>query len=139
MSIYEKILTGLFLVVCLVLVGASFYIHHLQLSQASLQTNVSLLQGSLDSANKTIEVQRKVAAVSDKVTTDTAKMLSENEVTKEQLTKKVNDVAEQVANEKITDGVADTLYIGSMWTAYCKASPSDGICTTGRPISPMPH
>src|SRR5574337_19875 len=127
-SLIDKIALGLFLALALTVIGEGLYIRSQKAEHAAMKITNQSLTDALSQANKTIEQQKQVAKATDEVVTSTAKVVNDNNIVKDQLTKKVNEVSQQVANEQITDGVADATYARSMWTAYCKANPSDNTC-----------
>lgn len=139
MSIIDKVALGLFLALALTVIGEGLYIRATRAEHAALKATNQALTDALSQADKTIEQQKQAAQATDKIVAATAQVVNDNNSVKTELTKKVNKVAEQVANEEITDSVADAAYTRSMWTAYCKAKPADRSCTTRQPPPSLSH
>lgn len=138
-SLIDKIVLGLLLLLTLLVAGEGLYIHGQKIRLAAVKaTNVSL-EDSLDAATKTIAQQKVADEITNQAVTSTVQAVNDNNAVKQTLTNKVDQVAKQVANEQITSAVADAAYTSSMWSAYCKASPSDSACTTRQSTPSVPH
>src|SRR5574337_1179806 len=109
-SLIDKVALGLFLALALTVIGEGLYIHAQRTEHTALKVTNQALTDALSQADKTIEQQKQVAKVTDEIVTETTKVVNDNNAVKDQLNKKVNEVAQQVANEQITDGVADATY-----------------------------
>ena len=135
MSTATKVAAGVCLALVLAL-GAESYIIHNQTSKLAAQTvQMQQLNEKIVQANKSVKIQDAVSKVTDaavvatttKITTNTQKGLS--------IKAQVDNVAKKVTNENLSITVANTVYVNSMWDAYCTANPSDSACSARQPTN----
>lgn len=139
MSLLNKVMLALLIGLSILVVGEYLYIKGQSSKIVNERSLNIVLEDSLDKAYQTIKSQTKSAEVTDQVVTSTTQKVADSNQTKEDLTKKIDDVAKQVANEEISDTVADATYTHSMWAAYCKADPTSVTCTSRKPAAKVSH
>lgn len=89
-------------------------------------------------ANKSLQVRSDISDKTEEIVTKAVVKTQELTIKASNLRDKIDETSKGVDNGSISNTLADTAYIDSMWDAYCEAKPSNPRCATRRTSARLP-
>lgn len=129
LSTSNYVVGGIVLALLLVLAGQTYYVHYQSEKLGETKVQLKELNDGIKEANKSIQTQTVVAAATEAAVVQTTNRITSNTEKGTAIKAVVDNVTKRVANETISNTIANVAYVNSMWDAYCTANQGDSACT----------
>lgn len=123
-----KILLGIIATLVIALGVSAWFLKHEVSKLGSLQADYNTSQGYVKQLNKELEKKVEIDKTTDAVVEKVDKQKSDVETKISTIQRTVQSTSKREAKGEITPAAASSIYIDSMWRAYCEAGITDPHC-----------
>jgi len=126
----NKIFIGIILILLILLGVGSWFLKHEIEKNSSQKVELSSATDSIKALSSQLALATSVAQIQDSVVTTNITDKQKSNTVKEKILRKVHVTEHKAQKKEITSAVANSVYLNSMWAAYCEAKPSDSACSS---------
>lgn len=134
-----KIMLGVIGVLIVLLIVLGLFLKHEISQNSSLEKANKSLSQDVDRANKSLKQNKKLSLITDYVVDGVRKDLIKTHIVIKPILERVDVTEHKVQIGTITPAVAASVYLDSMWQAYCESSIPDPHCAPRVSDSSLPN